>query len=77
MFFLDIRKNFFTQGGDTLEEVAQGGCGCSITGGIQGQARCVSGKPGLVVGDPTHSRLKLNHHCGPFQPMPFCDFMIL
>ena len=39
-----------------LEQIAQGGCGCPIPGGIQGQARCVSGQPGLVVGDPAHSR---------------------
>ena len=37
------------EGGDTLEQVAQGGCGYSIRGGIQGQA-------GLVVGDPVHRR---------------------
>ena len=36
--------------------VAQGGCGCPIPGGIQGQAGCGSGQPGLVVGDPAHSR---------------------
>jgi len=49
-----------------------------IPGGIQGQAGCGSGQPGLVVGDPTHSRgLKLDDHCGPFQPGPFCDSMIL
>ena len=37
-FRLDIRRKFFTQrvGGDTLEQVAQGGCGCPIPGGIQG-----------------------------------------
>jgi len=35
--------------GDTLEQVAQGGCGCSIPGGIQGQAGCGSGQPGLVL----------------------------
>ena len=29
--------------------------GC-IPGGIQGQAGCGSGQPGLVVGDPAHSR---------------------
>ena len=34
----------------------QGGCGCPIPGGIQGQAGCGSGQPGLVVGDPAHSR---------------------
>jgi len=33
-----------------------GGCGCPIPGGIQGQAGCGSGQPGLVVGDPAHSR---------------------
>jgi len=38
------------------EQVAQGGCGCPIPGGIQGQAGCGSGHPGVVVGDPAHSR---------------------
>ena len=47
---------FHTEGGDTLEQVAQGGCGCPIPGGIQGQAGCGSGQPGLLVGDPAHSR---------------------
>jgi len=28
----------------------------SIPVGIQGQAGCGSGQPGLVVGDPAHSR---------------------
>ena len=57
-FRLDIRRKFFTQrvGGDTLEQVAQGGCGCPIPGGIQGQAGCDSGQPGLVIGDPAHGR---------------------
>jgi len=27
-----------------------------IPGGIPGQAGCGSGQPGLVVGDPAHSR---------------------
>ena len=55
-FRLDIRKKFFTQSGDTLEQVAQGGCGCPIPGGIQGQAGCGSGQPGVVVGNPANSR---------------------
>ena len=56
-FRLRIRRKFFhTESGDTLEQVAQGGCGCPIPGGIQGQAGCGSGQPGLVVGDPAHSR---------------------
>jgi len=56
-FRLDIRRKFFhPEGGDALEQVAQGGCGCPIPGGIQGQAGCGSGQPGLLVGDPAHSR---------------------
>ena len=43
-------------GRDPMAQVAQGGCGCPIPGGIQGQAGCGSGQPGLVVGDPAHSR---------------------
>ena len=66
-----------TEGGDTQEQVAQGGCGCPIPGGIQGQAGCGSGQPGLVAGNPAHNRgLKLDDHCGPFQPRPFYDSMI-
>ena len=42
------------------------------------QAGCGSGQPGLVVGDPAHSRgLKLYEHCGPFQPRPFYVSVIL
>jgi len=56
-FRLDIRRMFFhPEGGDALEQVAQGGCGCPIPGGIQGQAGCGSGQPGLVAGAPAHSR---------------------
>ena len=55
-FRLDIRNKFFTEGGNTLEQVVQGGCGCLIPGGIQGHAGCGSGQPGLVVGDPAYSR---------------------
>ena len=61
-----------------MEQVAQGGCGCPIPGGIQGQAGCGSGQPGLVVGDPAHSRdLKLHDLWAPFQPKPFYDSMVL
>ena len=44
------------EGGDALEQVAQGDCGCPIPGGIQGQSGYGSGQPGLVTGDPAHSR---------------------
>jgi len=41
------------------------------------QAGCGSGQPGLVVGNPAHSRgLKQDNHCGPFQPRPFYGSMI-
>jgi len=60
------------------EQVAQGGCGFPIPAGIQGQAGCGSGQPGLLVGDPAHSRgLELDEHCGPFQPRPFYDSPLL
>ena len=41
----------------SLEQVAQGGCRCPIPGGIQGQAGCGSGQPGLVVGNPALDRV--------------------
>ena len=66
------------EGGDTLEQVAQGGCGCPIPGDIQGQAGCGSEQPGLVIGNPAPNRgLKLDDHYGPFQPRPFYDSMII
>ena len=46
--------NFHSEGGDALEQVAQEGYGCPIPGGIQ--VGCGCGEPGLVVGDPAHSR---------------------
>jgi len=47
---------FHTEGDGALEQVAQGGCGCPIPGGIQGQAGCGSGQPVLVAGNLAHSR---------------------
>ena len=65
-----------SEGGDALEQVARGSCGCPIPEGIRGQAGCGSGQPGLVVGDPAHSRgLKLDDYCGPFQPSTFATSM--
>jgi len=40
----------------TLEQVAQGGYGCPIPGGMQSQAGWGAGQPGLLVGNPAHSR---------------------
>ena len=57
VIFTHFSHSFFhPEGGDALEQVAQGGCGCPIPGGIQGQAGCGSGQPDLVVGDPAHNR---------------------
>jgi len=79
-FRLDIRRKFFNkEGGDALEQDAQGGCGCPIHGGIQGQAGCGSGQPGLVVGNPAHSRgveTGLSLWCFSTQ-RPFHDSMII
>jgi len=53
---------FHAEGDEALEQVAQGGCGRPIPGGIQCQAGCGSGQPGLVVGDPAHGR-KVETRC--------------
>ena len=47
---------FHPEGGDTLEHVAQGGCGRPIPGCIQDQPGHGSGQPGLMVGDPVRSK---------------------
>ena len=74
-----LEEVFPPEGGEALEQVAPGGCGCPSPGGIQGQAACGTGHFGLVVVDPAHSRggWKLAGHCGPFQPTPFYDSVIL
>ena len=51
---------FYSEGDDALEQVARGGCGCPIPGSIQGQAGYGYGQPGLVVGNPAHSRWSWN-----------------
>ena len=38
---------------------------------------CGSGQPGLAIGNPIARGLKPDDHCGPFQPWPFYDSMIL
>ena len=55
IFRLDIRRKLFTQRVVTRlpKEVVDA---LSLEAFIQGQAGCGSGQPGLVVGDPAHSR---------------------
>jgi len=73
MFIIASRKNIEVYG----PVFAQRGCGCPIPRGIQGQAGCGFGQPGLVVTLHIEGGLKLNDHSGPFQPRPFYDSMIL
>jgi len=42
--------------GDTLEPVAQRGCGCPLPGSVQGQVACGFEKPDLVKDVPAHGR---------------------
>ena len=63
-----------------LEQVAQGGCGCRIPGGIQGQAGCGTRLHGTslvwwLVTLHIAGGLELDDHCGPFQARPFYDSM--
>jgi len=41
----------FQESGEVLEQAAQRGCGCPVSGGVQGQVGCGPGQPGLVNGE--------------------------
>ena len=72
-----MHASFHTEGGDTLEQVAQGGCGCPIPGGIQARLDVALGSLlWWLVTLHIAGGLKLNDHCGLFQPRPFYDSMI-
>ena len=64
--------------GETLEQVAQQGCGCPLPDGVQGQAGWGFEQPGLEGSVHTYSRgLELGDLKGSPQPKPFHDSMIL
>lgn len=78
-FWLDLRKEFYSKGGEMLSHVAQR-CGrCPIPGSLQDQIGQGSGQPDLIEGVPAFCRwvwtrwpLKV-----PFQSKLFCDSVIL
>jgi len=75
-FYLNMRKNFFTLRVTALEHVAQTGCGVSFSGDIQDPPGQGSVQP--TVGDPASAGgLDWMTHRGPFQPLTFCDSVIL
>ena len=47
---------FYDEDGETLEQVAPGGCRCPIPGNIQGQVGRGSEQPHLVEDVPAHCR---------------------
>ena len=47
---------FYSEGGETLEEVAQRGGRCPIPGNVQGQVGWGFEQLGLVEGVPAHGR---------------------
>lgn len=55
-FRLDIRKNFYDKGGETLERIAQRGGRCNIFGKVEGQVGWGCEQPDLVKEVPTHCR---------------------
>ena len=77
MFRLDLRKKFFTQRVVThCSQAAQGGCAAFLEAL---KARLDVALGSLVWWLATlhiAGGLKLDDHCGPFQPRPFYDSMI-
>ena len=65
-----------SEGDGALEQAAQGGGGDSFSGDIQAPPGQGAVQP--AVGDPASAGgLDWVTHRGPFQPLPFCDSVIL
>jgi len=51
------KKEFlYSEGGETLAQVAQRSCGCPLPGSVQGQVGRSCEQPGLVEDVPAHGR---------------------
>ena len=60
-------ETLYSEGGEALEQLAQGSCGCPIPGSIEGQVEWGPGHPGLVGGRTAHNRgLEVGDLKGPF-----------
>ena len=70
-----MEYSLYCQGGKTLEQVAQLGCGCPLPEGVQGQAGWGFEQPGLEGSVPVAGELELNDLKCPFQSKPFYDRM--
>jgi len=66
---LPVAGSAACQGSETLEHVAQKGCGCSLPENIQGQGGWGFEQPGLEVSLPTVAGLELGDLQGPLQPI--------
>ena len=59
---LNQEEIIYYQSGEALEQVAQGSCGCPITGNVPGQVGWGFEQPGLMENVLAHdSGVELNH----------------
>lgn len=63
---------FHDEVGQALQQVAQRGCDVSVLGGVQDSSRAGPVQPALTGPAGGWAR----HLQGPFQPQPFCCFMM-